>query len=96
MLHTPKTPFMEAQEIAEALGLERATFMRQRNRLIINEGMPAPLPSHRPRWHRQGMEKWLAQYGEMKATAMRGQSSAIRIHVDRQALEANYTRRVAA
>lgn len=96
MLHTPTPAFMEAGEIAKALGLERATFLRKRNGLIINEGMPAPLPGHSLRWHRAGVDKWLAQYGELKAHAMRTSGTMVRIHVDREALTAKYAARNAA
>lgn len=89
MLHQP-TAFMQAQEIADALGMERSTFLRKRKGLIIDEGMPAPLPGHSLRWHRAGVEKWLAQYGEVKARAMRGSGSMIRISLDREALTAAY------
>lgn len=92
-----KLPMMAADEIAEALGLTRAVFMRRRNEFVLNEGMPSPLPGKTPRWHREGVEKWIRQYGELKAAALRTGGSLVRIHVDRQALEALYSpRRVAA
>ena len=90
MLRNTRSPFMEAEEIAQALGLTRAGFMRRRNLMIVNEGMPAPLPGRTPKWHREGVERWLAQYGEMKARQMRGGGSMVRIQLDRAALERAY------
>ncbi|MCZ7500724.1 hypothetical protein [Agrobacterium sp. ST15.13.015] len=97
MLQNSNDRFMQAEEVAEALGLERATFLRKRNGLIIEHGMPAPLPGQKKlRWHREGMEKWLRQYGEIKAHAMRTAGSLVRIHVDRAQLTATYAAGAAA
>jgi pyrroloquinoline quinone (PQQ) biosynthesis protein C len=96
MLQNEKLPIMAADEVAEALGLTRAVFMRRRNELAIQDGMPSPLPGKTPRWHREGMEKWVRQYGEMKTDALRTGSSLIRIHIDRRALERHYVQGAAA
>ncbi|NSZ06445.1 hypothetical protein G6M14_08735 [Agrobacterium tumefaciens] len=97
MLQNSNDRFMQAEEVAEALGLERATFLRKRTGLIINDGMPAPLPGQKKlRWYREGMEKWLRQYGELKAHAMRTTGSMVRIHVDRAHLTAAYAAGAAA
>ena len=97
MLQNANARFMQAEEVAEALGLERATFLRKRNGLIINDGMPAPLPGPKKlRWYRDSMEKWLRQYGEIKTHAMRTAGSLVRIHVDRAQLTAVYAAGAAA
>lgn len=98
MLQNSNDRFMQAEDIAEALGLQRETFLRKRNGLIIEHGMPAPLPGQTKqlRWHREGMEKWLRQYGEIKAHAMRTAGSLVRIHVDRAQLTAAYAAGAAA
>ncbi|QBJ13213.1 hypothetical protein EYD00_07300 [Agrobacterium sp. 33MFTa1.1] len=97
MLQNSNDRFMQAEDVAEALGLQRETFLRKRNGLIIEHGMPAPLPGQKKlRWHREGMEKWLRQYGEIKAHAMRTAGSLVRIHVDRAQLTAAYAAGAAA
>jgi predicted DNA-binding transcriptional regulator AlpA len=97
MLQNSNDRFMQAEDIAEALGLGRAAFLRKRNSLIINHGMPAPLPGQKNlRWYRDSMEKWLRQYGELKAHAMRSAGSLVRIHVDRAQLTAVYAAGAAA
>ncbi|MQB09697.1 hypothetical protein DXT96_07490 [Agrobacterium sp. ICMP 6402] len=97
MLQNSNDRFMQAEEVAEALGLARSTFLTKRNALIINHGMPAPLPGQKKlRWHREGMEKWLRQYGELKGQAMRSSGYLVRIHVDRAQLTATYAAGAAA
>ncbi|NTE68383.1 hypothetical protein G6M85_22575 [Agrobacterium tumefaciens] len=97
MLQNSNDRFMQAEDVAEALGLGRATFLRKRNALIINHGMPAPLPGQKNmRWYRDSMEKWLRQYGELKGHALRSAGSLVRIHVDRAQLTATYAAGAAA
>lgn len=67
-----KTTFVEAGEIAEALGWSRPWFRRKLKSLIVDHAFPSPLPSGR--WHAETVANWISAYGD-KATAARQQAT---------------------
>ena len=83
-----KAPTMEASEIAALLGWKVPWFRRQVKRLIQQDGMPAPLPGGR--WWREGVERWLDTYGQLKAKETGKSLSEIRIQWDQNKLTAKY------
>lgn len=91
-------PTMRAKEVAALLGWTPPTFSRHKNRLISSEGFPAPLPSGL--YWRSSVMRWFETYGEKKAAAtvnaLRNSIASLRIHDDRQNLEAKYVARNAA
>lgn len=90
------TLYMNAQEVADQLGISRAYLLRQRHALAREHGMPSPLPAGQLRWHRQSVMDWIAGYGRAKTAAARRSTTVLRIHVERQALEERYAPGAAA
>jgi predicted DNA-binding transcriptional regulator AlpA len=80
---------IEAGEIAAALGIGRAHFMRKVRQLINFEGMPDRLPG-RKRWSRVAIETWIRGYGDQKAAQQIDARSTTSIATDRARLRAAY------
>jgi hypothetical protein len=80
---------IEAGEIAAALGIGRAHFMRNVRQFINNEGMPDRLPGRR-RWSRIAIETWIRGYGDRKAAQKLDATSTTNIATDRARLRATY------
>ena len=80
---------IDAGEIAAALGLGRATFMRKVDQLVRMDGMPDRLPG-RKRWSRIAIETWIRGYGDRKAAQQIDASATTNIATDRARLRAAY------
>jgi predicted DNA-binding transcriptional regulator AlpA len=76
--------FVEAGEIAEALGWSRPWFRRRLKSLIVDHAFPSPLPSGR--WHAETVANWIRGYGD-KATMARQQAEATRKLISEDALK---------
>ncbi len=61
-------PFIDAGDIAPALGWSRPWFRRKLKSLIDDHAFPSPLPGGR--WHADTVANWIRSYGD-QATATR-------------------------
>ncbi|CDZ67659.1 Hypothetical protein NGAL_HAMBI2605_59400 [Neorhizobium galegae bv. orientalis] len=91
-------PTMPAKEVAALIGWTPETFSRHKKKLIASEAFPAPLPSGL--YWRESVMRWVETYGQKKAEAAARALTigiaSLRVHGDRESLEAKYVARNAA
>jgi len=86
-----KDNIIEAAEVAQALGWTRPYFQRKRTELMLEHGMPSPLPGKRLcRWHRDGIDAWLKDYGTRRTHALMTDGKTDRVSIDRSRLHLAY------